>query len=425
MEVSRDGIGEEGRCFRVIKDKMRQPQNFHIVFLSIVFCFWFSMYIYIPTFSIYLDVLDMGYYASGIIMGSYGIMQIIIRFPLGIAADKYKISSKLLVAFGFAVSFISALLLALTNDFMPIFFGRFLAGVTAAMWVVLTIWYSSSFEESRSLKAMGILQSMTVASQLISMAISSWIADVLGFTSLFWIGGIFALIGLFLVLSLSSADTVEAEDKTGEGKQGKSIVKHVVKNRKLWSLSLLSLLSHAVLFTTIFGFSSVYFNELNDHAAAILLLVIAFMVPHVLAPVVLALKKRSFTNPFLIMFICFVIGALSLLLMGGTNNWAVYCFLHTILGLSLGFIFPVLLDQVSKTNHKAGSKTAMGFYQSLYSIGIVAGPIAAGYIAREVDLRGVFIMSSILLFIGGMISVAESAAYQKSRKYKREHQVST
>jgi MFS family permease len=67
----------------------------------------------------------------------------------------------------------------------------------------------------------------------------------------------------------------------------------------------------------------------------------------------------------------------------------------------------------------------MGFYQSIYSIGIVAGPIAAGYVARQADLRAVFIMSSILLFIGGMISVAESAAYQKSRKYKREHQVST
>lgn len=68
------------------------PKLFQALFLSTVFCFWFSMFIYVQTFGGYLAFLDFGYYATGIIMGSYGIMQIILRFPIGFLADRYQIS---------------------------------------------------------------------------------------------------------------------------------------------------------------------------------------------------------------------------------------------------------------------------------------------------------------------------------------------
>jgi predicted MFS family arabinose efflux permease len=393
---------------------LKQPQFYHFHFLSIVFCFWFSTFIYIPTFGVYLELLDIGYYASGMIMGSYGIMQIIMRFPLGIIADKYKISGKVLVSCGFVASFISAILLALTGEFLTIFFGRFLAGVTAAMWVVLTIWYSSSFDQSRSLKAMGLLQTTTVGSQLISMAISAWITSLFGFKSLFWIGGIFALIGLILVLLLPRGGaTKERDQKKRKTEHEELIVRRVLKEQKIWSLSLLSLLAHAVLFATIFGFSPVYFNSLNGHSSAIMLLVIAFMFPHALAPMLLTVKKGSFSNPFIVLAFCFGIGAGSLLLMGYTNNWLAYCFLHAILGLFLGFVFPVLLDQVYKTNSIAATQTLMGLYQSVYSIGIVVGPLAAGYFARQVNLRAVFIMSAVFLIAGGVVSLVETMKIKK------------
>jgi predicted MFS family arabinose efflux permease len=58
----------------------------------------------------------------------------------------------------------------------------------------------------------------------------------------------------------------------------------------------------------------------------------------------------------------------------------------------------------------------MGFYQSVYSIGIVAGPIAAGYMARQMEIKYIFIMSAAILIIGGLVSLMENAIEQKIPK---------
>lgn len=389
------------------------PKYFQAHFLGVIFCFWFSMFIYVQTFGVYLEFLDFGYYATGVIMGSYGIMQIVIRFPIGYVADRYKISGKHLVGTGFIASLTSALLLALTNEFLPIFIGRFLAGVTAAMWVVLTIWYSSSFSKEQSLKAMSQLQSTTVGSQLIAMALSGLIVDIYGFTHLFWIGAVFASLGFMLLLLLPQ----KVHNQTSETTQTKHTpnVGKILRMPMLWSLSVLSLLGHAVLFTTIFGFSSVYFTRLNENPSAILFLVISFMLPHTVAPMLLSLRKARLKNPFKLLMLCFAVGVGSLLFLGYEDNWVMYCFLHGVLGLSLGFVFPILLDEVYKADEIGAPKTIMGFYQSVYSVGIVAGPIVAGYLAREVAIVVVFHLSAFFLLLGGIISMVESVKLQKEK----------
>jgi len=399
---------------KAYENLFQKPEYFQVYFLCIVFCFWFSTYIYVPVFGVYLDFLNFGYYEIGLVMGSYGIMQIALRLPLGIIAEKYKIDGKLLVAFGFLTAIISVFLLALSHQFLRIFLGRLLAGVTAAMWVIITIWYSSSFEKKQSLKAMGHLQATTVASQFISMALSGWIGKLMGYTSLFWISEFFAIIGLFLVILLPGAASIERIEKKQAAKPDEQAVVQLFKDRKLWSLSVLSMLSHAVLFTTIFGFSPVYFDSLNSHSSAIVLLIISFMLPHTLAPMFMAKKKGSLPKPFFVMFCCFCIAAGSLFLLSYTDNWIIYCLLHAVFGLFLGFIFPILLDQVYKIENLTVPKIVMGFYQSVYSIGIVSGPIAAGYMARQMDMKYIFIMSAMILLFGGLVSLMENNIEQNN-----------
>ncbi|MFD2216764.1 MULTISPECIES: MFS transporter [Metabacillus] len=396
-------------------DKNRKINRnlFQAHFLSIVFCFWFSMFIYVQTFGVYLAFLDFGYYATGIIMGSYGIMQIILRFPIGFLADRYQISGKFLVGIGFIASLASVLLLALSTEFLPIFMGRFLAGFTAAMWVVLTIWYSSSFSKQQSLKAMSQLQYTMVGSQLISMVLSGLIADFYGFTYLFWVGAVFASLGFILVLLLPNQEPKRAQESIQM--KHAPIFDRIIRIRKIWSLSILSLIGHAVLFTTIFGFSSVYFTQLNEHQSAIMFLVVSFMLPHGMAPLILSIKKSQLKNSFKLLMLCFVVGISTLLFLGSIDSWVMYCILHGILGLSLGFVFPILLDEVYKADEVGASKTIMGLYQSVYSIGIVAGPIVAGYFALKVEIGAVFILSAFLLLLGGILSLVESVKLSKGK----------
>src|SRR5690625_5943162 len=83
----------------------------HIYFNLAVFCFWFSVYIYVPLFSVYLESVGFAYTAIGIILGGYGVTQIIFRFPLGILTDiLHRIRKKLLLS-GYVFVFLCLLLL--------------------------------------------------------------------------------------------------------------------------------------------------------------------------------------------------------------------------------------------------------------------------------------------------------------------------
>lgn len=43
----------------------------HLMFLSAIFCFWFATYIYVPTFSVYLERIDLVYSQIGFISDSF------------------------------------------------------------------------------------------------------------------------------------------------------------------------------------------------------------------------------------------------------------------------------------------------------------------------------------------------------------------
>lgn len=56
-------------------------------FLVIVFMFWFSSYIYVPVLSPYVEHLGASYFMVGMVLGVYGLMQILFRLPIGIGSD--------------------------------------------------------------------------------------------------------------------------------------------------------------------------------------------------------------------------------------------------------------------------------------------------------------------------------------------------
>ena len=70
------------------KLKMTINKKQVVLLLVITTLLWFSQYTYIPNFSPYLLSLGASHKIAGIILGSYGFSQMILRIPLGIWADR-------------------------------------------------------------------------------------------------------------------------------------------------------------------------------------------------------------------------------------------------------------------------------------------------------------------------------------------------
>ncbi|WP_348520787.1 MFS transporter, partial [Bacillus safensis] len=62
-----------------------------VIFSIISFIFWFSQFLYVPVLSPYLETLGGDYLLIGLILSSYGFLQLLCRLPLGILADYLKI----------------------------------------------------------------------------------------------------------------------------------------------------------------------------------------------------------------------------------------------------------------------------------------------------------------------------------------------
>ena len=80
-----------------------EKKNERYLFLA-VFLFWFSVYTYPSFLTTYVtNKLGAAKTLAGMIVGSYGLTQMILRIPLGILSDAIK-KRKLFVMIGFAVS---------------------------------------------------------------------------------------------------------------------------------------------------------------------------------------------------------------------------------------------------------------------------------------------------------------------------------
>lgn len=101
-----------------------------VLFSIISFFFWFTQFLYVPILSPYLKTLGGHYTFIGIVLSSYGLMQLFCRLPVGIFSDFLNMRKPFIV-FGMMTATCSCLLFA---------FGRLHMGA----YCEVSCWLSSS-----------------------------------------------------------------------------------------------------------------------------------------------------------------------------------------------------------------------------------------------------------------------------------------
>lgn len=287
-------------------------------------------------------------------------------------------------------------------------FARLLAGITAAMWVMATVMYSYYFTPDKASKAMGTMQFNTVTTQYICMALSGYIIHLFGWNMPFWIAIIASLLGIVFVLKIK--DVREEKKQT----QSLSIKEYIIKTNALSgikSITFLSLIAHAILFITIFGFSPIIAVSIGIDESQFIWLMSAFFIPHALISLLLMIFHLNPAFNRMLLMLSFIISALFIYLIATAETLLSMSLYHSGLGTALGFTFPILLSEVVRISPAELKMSAMGYYQSFYAFGILLGPIIAGYVAELIGLEGMFIATSLMSFFSIFVLV--------SRKEKR------
>lgn len=356
----------------------------------IMILYWFSLYTYIPFQVPYLYALNVTPSIVGIILGLYGASQMILRFPFGIISDyfgKYKI----FIVLGSLLSAISCIIKMVYPTANGFLVGNILTGVAASTWLMYMVLYYSYFDRSKEHMA----------------ASKCLVANVIGM----FLGFLFATIfyqkfGMNLMLIAAAfaafAATILALFLKEEKREKKNNIKDlilVIKNRRLLFFSVLSIIEQGIHMAASVSFT---LNRIKELGGASYLVGIASLLNMFFAIVSAYIASTSFASKrgskFYVPF-SFVLLGLYCVAVILTKNIFVIVASQILSGLSIGMLASYLTSEALIEIDRDKKSSAMGFYQTAYSIGIFIYPIITGKIVEmySIEMAYIFLTASAVI----------------------------
>lgn len=368
------------------------------LFCLVTSLYWFSLYAYVPMLPGYADSLGASYRMVGLILGSYGFAQMLLRIPLGIFSDTINRRKPFVVA-GLALSLISALGMRFFPSPSMLMLFRGMTGVAAAAWVAYAVLFSSYFPPSGALRAIGYLNAFNAGGQVVAMMIGGLAASRFGRGAPFTVAAIGGAIGLLLSLAVLEK---KADRKPIEIYELAS----VGRDRGLLLVSALAILLQLMAFATVYGFTPIHAERIGAQSVELGILTTLSTLPRILAA---ALSGSLFSR---VMgerqTVCygFVVLSLSCIVIPLTPSLPYLYATQIIGGFAGGLVFPLLMGLSIRTVAEDKRASAMGFFQAIYGVGMFAGPVLVGSIGHAVGLTWGFWLVGLTGFAGAAMSLA-------------------
>ncbi len=356
------------------------------VFYIATMLFWFSMYTYVPVLTPYVEHLGGSLFAAGLVVGSYGLTQMLVRVPIGIGSDRLG-RRKGFVLGGMACATLSSLGFAVTHNVWLSLLFRGLAGVAAGTWVPMTVWFASYFAPRDAPRAMGLLSFYTSLGQMVASPVGGYLAEIWGWHAPFWVGAA----GGLLSLSVAAGMLKEPERAVGHTASVKSLLR-MGSEWPLLSVSLLAILGYFMQFSTMFGFTPLRAAHLGATQGDLGILMFLTTLPNAVAGYLAGSRMADRIGERATVVWGFAIAALCTAVIPWVPNLSWLYLTQALNGFGLGMQAPILMGLAIRSVPGSRRGTAMGFFQAMYSIGMFGGPFLVGWIGQLAGLSGGFVV---------------------------------
>jgi len=372
-----------------------------------IWLYWFSLSTYIPILPTYAKDLGASYQMIGVITGSFGLTQVLLRLPLGILSDRLD-RRKIFLVTGAILGLASSLGMWLCREIYSLLFFRLLSGIAGTAWVLQTVLFARCFPPAEGSKAMGLVTAVVNFGEMLAMFAGGLVAQYYGQEQAFLLAALIAAPALACNLACRDIPATTSREPV--------ILAEIMALARNWSLalpSILGLVLQVISYGTVFGFVPLVAKNLGASYAELGLLPTIYLLPGILASLLSAtffqriFSDRSMvTVGFLIMAIfCFVIPVVP--------DTMILFTIVVVAGFARGLIFPILMSQGIRDIPGNRQATAMGFFQTVYGLGMFLGPLVVGTIS---GLAGMFWGFTFVGIAGLLGSGAAWAALAGRRK---------
>jgi MFS family permease len=368
------------------------------LFCLVTMIFWFTLYIYVPILPNYVTYLGGSLKMVGLVVGSYGLVQMLLRIPLGIWSDRIG-KRQVFITLGVFLALASSLVMGVFPTVPAMLVGRALSGAAAATWVTFTVLFSSYFPSQDAPKAMGLAMFYNSVGQMLATSMGGYMAELFGWKVPFLVGAIVGLVGVLLSLRIKETEWI---DRTPL--QVPELLA-VGRERGLLIVSGLAILTQCMTFATVYGFTPIYAESIGASPGELSLLTFFSTLPVAIAAwssstgLVARYGERQIVTTGLIL------GALAAAIVPFTKTLPQLYITQAIGSLGRGIVFPVLMGLSIQTVPEQKRATAMGFFQAIYALGMFGGPVLVGIIGDISGLTGGFLATGLIGLIGGWLAL--------------------
>ena len=366
-------------------------RNSVFFFCILNFFWWAGLYLYVPILPVYIQSAGTNLDTVGVILSAYAIPQVLFRIPLGIWSDRLR-RRKSLIAGGIIFTSLGALGLGLTTNPWILFLSRMTTGIGAATWVVFPLYFNAYYPANDSGKAIGLINFVRSVSLIAATAGSGFIAEGFGLDRPFFLAALLVVPAL-LALSLTKESPI-SQVLPPSRRSSLSVATRPL----LLTVSLMAILLHFAVFTGVFGFIPIYAAEIGASDGELGLITMINLGFSAFGALMAVWIWERFGYRLTITLSAFLI-SISLFVIPFISAVPVLMASQISCGLGSGVLmtlFMVLSIHGVPQQHQA---TAMGVFQAVYAVGMLAGPLTSGFLGSVLGLSTIFYLAASLIIV--------------------------
>jgi MFS family permease len=360
----------------------------------VVFLYWMSLYLYVPTLPTYTKSKTDDLALVGIVLSMYGLWQAVIRLPLGIAAD-WLGWRKPFIVIGLAFAGSGAWLMGAATSVNGILVGRAVTGLGAGTWVPLVAVFSSLFPAQDAVRATAILHLVGQLGRILATSLTGSLNEVGGYPLAFFLAA--GAAALAIIIALPTPEQRRSPQRPSVGHLGRLITRADVLLP-----ALLALVSQYANWAATFGFLPVLADQLGATGVTQSLMVSTNIGMLIVGNLMATTIVRRIGAQRLV-YLSFFLLSLGISLAALAPSLPLLFVAQVCIGLAQGIGSPVLMGMSIRYVGDGERTTAMGLHQAVYAIGMFAGPGLSGVLADSIGIRPMFAVTALACLVLGFL----------------------
>lgn len=320
---------------------------------------------------------------------------------------------KILIFSGIGMG-ISIFLMGFVTSVWQLFILRLVMGIFTGFIGMSQAFISTQTPKEIAGKVMGTLQTGSITGSLMGPLLGGILADSFGYADTFKWTSISIFISALLVI-FAREYKISSNENTRTKYSSKEVLLHIIRHPILLTVLLISSLIQMAHFS-VQPILSLYVSELHGPENLAFFAGIAFSAAG-LGNLMMARQWGKIADRYgyikILIILLFIAGIFYL--PGGfvTNIWQLV-FIRFLLGISIGGIIPVRIAYIRQEAPLAMQGEVLGYNTSLRFFGNIIGPAMGGIVSGYFGFTAVFISTSMLLIISGLILLAALNRHPKT-----------